>query len=476
MGSGGQKTGMTERLWNVLGSMRFVIFLFILWAAASLLAIYLSEAIPVESLSESRLIAHLGPEKYRIYRALGFLHPYQSFWYRLILGLLTFSLAVCILDHLGRTVRWILNIRPPREGERGDRSKILEITEEPEVLGDRLRSAFRFPVYRTAFSPTAAGGWRGSVRKGEIYKLGPILVHLGLVLLVVGGLISSLFGFSLTMWGKAGSELRPPGADFTVRVDSFEIVRDSKGRIKDYLSTLSVYEGDRVVLTRQIEVNSPLNYRDYIFYQSSWKQEWAPDFGPFLVKVSATGNGSFDTTLSLPFRRRVPLKGGDYWVEVEEYYPDFFLDSRGKPGSRSPEPRNPAIRLAVYRERTGGVAADRSWSFLYFPGTHFNKRGLFTFRFLKDLRPAVLYTGIQVAKHPGSEFIWAGLALGTLGLFAAFFIPYRRYSIFLEPVGGEGNERRWELSLSVKSNRKSEDLEPELTRVISRLTRRLVGS
>lgn len=474
MEDNGRKSDLTERLWNLFGSMRFVIFLLILWAIASLLAVYLTETFHTGRLSDAQLLSNLGAGKYRLYSILGFLNPYQSFWYRLILGLLTFSLTVCILNHFGKTVRWIRDIKPPSAGEKLTDPRTVEIEGAPEVILSKVRSAFRFPLYRAVFVKSEDGGFRGCVRKGESYRLGSILVHLGLISLVLGGLAGSLFGFSITMWGKNGSEIKPPKADFTVLVKHFEIVRDKKGRVKDYLSTLAVLKDGKETVTKQIEVNHPLRYGGYSFYQSSWKQDWSDDFGPFRFKISIAGDSPFDTTLTLPYRRRVPIRDGDYWVEVKEYYPDFYIGSNRRPGTHSLEPRNPAARLAVYSKESGGTPENYFWSFLRFPRAHFNKQSQFRFLFLGDLRSPVLYTGIQVTKRPGSWLVWAGLILGTIGLLLAFFIPYRRYLIVLKPAGKDANNRLWELSMSIKSSRNSGDLDLELSKIVSNLFKRLV--
>ncbi|MFH1577929.1 MAG: cytochrome c biogenesis protein ResB, partial [Candidatus Omnitrophota bacterium] len=45
------------------------------------------------------------------------------------------------------------------------------------------------------------------------------------------------------------------------------------GRIKDFKSRLRVIEDEEVILTKTIEVNHPLKFRGYTFYQSSYDPE-----------------------------------------------------------------------------------------------------------------------------------------------------------------------------------------------------------
>jgi hypothetical protein len=48
------------------------------------------------------------------------------------------------------------------------------------------------------------------------------------------------------------------------------VLSEQEENIRDYLSTLSVIDGGRTVLTRTVEVNHPLAYGGYSFYQSNY--------------------------------------------------------------------------------------------------------------------------------------------------------------------------------------------------------------
>jgi cytochrome c biogenesis protein len=61
---------------------------------------------------------------------------------------------------------------------------------------------------------------------------------------------------------------------------------------------------------------------------------------------------------------------------------------------------------------------------------HSDKEHAFSFRF-QNLE-ATQYSGIEMAKDPGANFIWAGSILLTLGLFVAFFWPPSEIRVTLE--------------------------------------------
>ena len=52
-----------------------------------------------------------------------------------------------------------------------------------------------------------------------------------------------------------------------------EVVDMNPPQISDYKSKLTVYEGDDMVTSKIIEVNTPLSYKGYMFYQHSYDQE-----------------------------------------------------------------------------------------------------------------------------------------------------------------------------------------------------------
>ena len=58
---------------------------------------------------------------------------------------------------------------------------------------------------------------------------------------------------------------------FTVRCESFSIDRYPSGSIKNYGSRLSFIENDKVLITRNIHINSPVKYKGISFYQSDFE-------------------------------------------------------------------------------------------------------------------------------------------------------------------------------------------------------------
>ena len=108
----------------------------------------------------------------------------------------------------------------------------------------------------------------------------------------------------------------------------------------------------------------------------------------------------------------VPARAGDLTISLGEYFPDFALDARQKPFSRSAEPRNPAALLDVQK----GGEAYRAFVLQSMPGLH-RVEGLGMTFSLLDVEPertveiAVHREPVALAVLAGALLLAAGLAL-----------------------------------------------------------------
>jgi cytochrome c biogenesis protein len=107
-------------------------------------------------------------------------------------------------------------------------------------------------------------------------------------------------------------------------------------------------------------------------------------------------------------------------VELGDFIPDFVLEGN-QITSRSDEPRNPAIRLAV--TLPGGKQAG-AWVFPKAPDMAPPNESGINFQ-LRDLEMEYM-TGLQVAHQPGQNLIWCGCLLLTAGLMMALYMSHVR--------------------------------------------------
>jgi hypothetical protein len=122
------------------------------------------------------------------------------------------------------------------------------------------------------------------------------------------------------------------------------------------------------------------------------------------LRVSIAGPSGTDTLDLVP---GAAASAGDLQIAVEEYFPDFALDERQRPFTRSSEPRNPAAVLQVMKgERTWRVFVIAAM-----PGIH-RPEGLDRSFSLVSVTP-VETVELSVAREPAAPLAAAGLVLAA---------------------------------------------------------------
>ena len=117
-------------------------------------------------------------------------------------------------------------------------------------------------------------------------------------------------------------------------------------------------------------------------------------------------------TLVVDMAPGAPGRAGDLTIALEQYFPDFALDDRQQPYSRSTEPRNPAALLTIEK----GGRAYRAFVLKSMPGVH-RVEGLGLTFSLLEIEPA-LAVEIAVHREPAALGALVGALLLAAGLFA----------------------------------------------------------
>jgi len=107
-------------------------------------------------------------------------------------------------------------------------------------------------------------------RAGSPRRYGPDLVHIGLLLLIAGGLVTALGRHEAT-WALAKGDEVSIGSGYTLRLVSFQYLRYDNGSPRDWISTVNVArEGRGEIAGFPIEVNHPLRLKGITVFQSSY--------------------------------------------------------------------------------------------------------------------------------------------------------------------------------------------------------------
>ncbi len=264
-------------------------------------------------------IVKFGPFWHQVFRDLGLYDVYGTAWFLFLMGFLVVSTSVCIYRN-GPTM--LRDMRRYREGAQertlrtlpNHREWVLEGRDEevePILRGFIQGQGYGIREKREAGHITIAG------KKGSLSRLGYLLTHGGMVVLLLGALIDGNLGLKLdVLFGNKHIETRdipvsqvpaaskltpgettsfrgsvtiPEGSTanivflnlrngylvqelpFSVELKDFRIQHYPSGQPKEFESDLIIHD-DRLKkpLQATIKVNHPLIYRGYAIYQASF--------------------------------------------------------------------------------------------------------------------------------------------------------------------------------------------------------------
>ncbi|TKJ40687.1 hypothetical protein CEE37_06910 [candidate division LCP-89 bacterium B3_LCP] len=485
---------LPARLWQQLSSMKFAIIVLVILAIVSVASLFIGEFYPVTAGGpgwQEYWQQELGISK-PLFKVLTFfqLHdPYRSWWYRLLLGFLSLSLFVCIIDKLPTIIKEIRRDKF-KDTEALQRLKLyssFSTDKSSEELIKRLPSLFRFR------SEESENGKRLYGQRGVISHLGQTFNHTGLLCLVLGGLFTSWLGFSTSVSGLPGDILSDPALDFTVRVDSFNIeyyplglgqyvlvddafigriikrldderflletmsesgelanlsvererlrnqynINMDSGNISDYIAVLTIIEDGEEIATRRVEVNHPMRYKGFRFYQTSFDSNNPlvnANIDSALVVIKRLDDEALVDTVALSMDGKYQLPDGSL-LTLTRFLPDFRLID-GEAMSASGHLLNPAVLLQVQK---GNEDLYHQWSFLRSTFHHTDPEARYNFVLLEifGFTSQVTYpTILEVKKTPGYFLVWLGFILSTIGLGLSFyFTPQRLWLVIRQDKG-----------------------------------------
>jgi len=302
------------------GSMPVAILLLVLLAVASVIGTVLKQ-----NQDQADYLHQFGPTWYWTFRALGLFDMYHTWWFLTILGLLMMSLLACLLRNTPRFMKEMKS----RKGTLSDNARKHLVHQFDMVLDNKEQAiaTIKASLPTWTWMETKVATDKGEVLwlrgdKGRFHKLGYIIVHTAMLVVLIGGWMSVQFGFRGNMAVPVGAKeseisfLEGTGVSylkmpFEVRCDDFSINFFSTGAPSEFRSTLTIFEDGKEMLTSDIIVNEPLYYKGVRIYQASF------------------GDGGSDVKLSL---HRLNKKGnvdtvsGQIYTQFEDPYSDTSLE------------------------------------------------------------------------------------------------------------------------------------------------------
>jgi cytochrome c biogenesis protein len=457
-----------SRLWKFFTSVQLTVILLLTLAITSIIG----TVIP-QNESPAAYIQAFGEFLYRFFNLLDIFDMYHSWWFQLLLLLLTLNVVVCSVDRLSATWK-IIFVKNPKFNI--SNFKHLKYKEEftDSRPPDQLKQLFEPAVakgFRYNRTQRADNGYVLFAEKWRWTRLGVYVVHMSVIFLLIGGLIGSIFGFegfvNIPEGETVGSiRLRNSNQlhtlDFQIRCDDFNVSFYDSGMPKEFRSSLTILEQGQVVFKKDIIVNDPLRYKGINFFQSSYGQlpPQAQDLDPpqeIDVDFTSKETGKI-------YKKRIKI---GQQVEIPEGLGIFILKAFKK--SHSFKGRDLGQTFVGILTQNDGTDVEVILP-LRFPtfdrmGPVFNeKRKDDVFIFITDVpRPQKkteprYYTGLQVTQDPGVWVVYAGFILMIVGCFITFFMSHQRLCVEITRrgeksgvmVAGTSNKNKINMQLKVK--------------------------
>jgi len=461
-----------DKVWKLFSSVKLAVVLLIILAIISVVGTVIQQ-----NEAPEKYLQEYSQSVVNIFETIGLFDMYHTWWFVLLLFLLTANLTVCTLDRFPNALRIITAPLKPIDE---DGLKALSFKKEVIFKGgaDKAeeRSVQVLKARRYRFVSTKEGSLTQLMtQKGVYSRLGVYITHTSIILIFVGALIGSFFGFKAflnlpegqaskvvylrnePMWDRVMAALdiaaspvipSPEGGvpamplGYFVRCDSFDVdyyispLGEPTGMPSEFHSSLTVFnlEGQKV-LQKRIRVNDPLTHHGITFYQSSYgtmpegrgtvvlniRPKNSPDSAGESVSVEP-GSSVYVASIG----RTIKVLGfAPYGVRNTATGQVMFYQSRNE------EYINPTVELEVYQGKkpvykTFVMKTDSGQPYLP-EDYNISYGGYFGMR----------YTGLQVTKDPGVWVVYTGFILLCIGPLIAFFGSHKKLWIRIQDRKGQ---------------------------------------
>jgi cytochrome c biogenesis protein len=328
---------------------------------------------------------------------LGLDHIYTSSWFLLLLVVFGSSLVSCTFSRqvpslkLARIWKFFKNERKTIKSGISFHINKVSLAHFAYELRQRNYNVLQQGSYIYAY-------------KGLIGKIGPILVHISIILILIGSVLGSLTGFmtqELVAKGDifhlqnivSSGPLSYVRQDFEGYIRNFNIAYNDQGLVDQFYSDLSILDNSLITKSEKtIFVNEPLRTEGITFYQTDWS----------IVKLKVKLNDLIKTDILL--REISSENNSRFWIGSMNLRNDkdkiilVLQDLTGK--------------YLVYSSEKKLLGESEVGHKISFKGTSFR---------VESIIPS---TGIQIKSDPGIPLVYIGF------LFLIFSIVFSYTSYF----------------------------------------------
>ncbi len=412
-----------SKIWDFFSSVKLTIVLLLSLAATSIIGTLIPQ-----NEDPAAYFKAFGGYLYRLFNILDLFDMYHSWWFQLLLILLTTNIIVCSIDRMSvnRRILFVKNptFKLPRFRNIKHKEKF-ENKRAPEQLKEIYQKLVT-RYFRYSHIEATEHGFAIFGEKGRWTRFGVYTVHFSVVLLLVGGLIGSMFGFDGFVnipEGESAQRVQVRNSTetfnlgFEIRCEDFDVSFYDTGAPKEFRSSLTILEQGRPVLKKDIIVNDPLRYKGISIYQSSYGT--LPSSDVVLSFTSRATGKVYTQKTGIGRPVVIPEKLGTFDIKSLVRSFKFKGQDVGEAlvGILTPPDGDP-LEVALP---------------LRFPSFDKMRKGNVLITVVENVPR--FYTGLQVNRDPGVWVVYCGFMLMIIGCYITFFMSHQQICIELVRIG-----------------------------------------
>ena len=382
---------------NYLSSLRFFVIVLTAIALVSSIGTVIGQNLPAKA-----YIERYGEGLYSKLKLLSVTDIYHSSYFNALLLLLIINLILCTIKFAPMRLRQVFSKKikkkkyPLNKRLTSKASKEVGISKIKKALLPLLLRPFqRFAIKEDGVKTEL------TTEPRPYLGLGALIVHVGIILLIFGGLISSLFGLSGEMTiieGGTSNEVHIKSGfvhklDFNITLDKFTLINYKDGTPKEYRSDIT-FKGKDGDAAATLTVNHPAKFEGIRFYQTNYGKLFDS------AKVSGyskTGEKIYSGTIQKMIVEEIKDKKIKF--VLMGFYENFHN-------------QGPMAHIAVLDDNKEYEVLANSDPLEFRKPLEGKEDEL---RFVLDDYNLMPYSGISAVSEPGLPLVWAGFILLSVG-------------------------------------------------------------
>jgi cytochrome c biogenesis protein len=390
---------------------------------------------------------------FRFFSTLQLFDMYNAAWFRLLIAFLALNLVVCSISRFPSAwKRFSAKPSPERNKpfEANDPEDSLVVPFGTEETAKRVQKIFK-SGYKNVREKSSGGKHYFYGDKGRLSYFGVYVVHLSVLLILIGSLVGSFFGFEAYVNILEGEKtdkiiirksMKPLKLGFEVRCDKFSVDFYKTGAPKEFKSQLTFLVDGKAVRKNDLLVNHPVEFEGVTFYQASYGSVPGKEVR---LRIDRLSQGPASSEVSVKGNVDYPLPGGEGAFKVVDMRNDIMGLGPAALISVQPKTGKP-MEFWVFKNQS---AVRKKLPPPMLASPKFNPEAFSPYRFSLAGLKTRYYTGLQANRDPGVSIVWAGCFLMVSGLFVTFFMSHRRIWV---RILSQGSKSRIEVAGTTNKN------------------------